>query len=277
MHSNEEAVNSPSPSFNSYFNTDLAEVVARVATEFVTVDDDDDFFSSNAQNDEIRSEQSEDLEDEGDFEFNLKIPADGELRQVYPVFDRDLLRDYDLVGEVESRPSEREEAFIRSQFQLKNLFLEDREADRRSLSSSSEEEDELEEIPDGTYCVWMPNDSRLASPSPGRCRKSNSTGSSASVTEKVKTWRLRDLLKRSKSDGKDRRGMILLTPKKKKATASGAGAARRTAARDGYLIGRSRAAAEKNKRRSYLPYRQDLLGFSVNPQPFRKMNPLPFS
>ena len=54
---------------------------------------------------------------------------------------------------------------------LRKLLIEERE----TASCSSSEADELEGVPSGTYCVWTP---KAAESPPGRCRKSNSTGSS---------------------------------------------------------------------------------------------------
>ncbi|CAI0429431.1 unnamed protein product [Linum tenue] len=82
--------------------------------------------------------------------------------------------------------------------------MDDRDQ-QSSYSSSSSEADELEGAPEGSYCGWTPkiispSSVTGASPSPGICEKSNSTGSSASTTKR--RWRLRDLLRRSSSDGK---------------------------------------------------------------------------
>ncbi|KAL0440912.1 UNVERIFIED_CONTAM: hypothetical protein Sradi_0030100 [Sesamum radiatum] len=131
-------------------------------------------------------------------------------------------------------------------------------------SSSSSEADDLEGVPADTYCVWRPNEAAAE----GRCKKSSSTGSHS------KRWKFKDLLHRSHSDGsKDR--FLLLSPsnsgRKKenvervKATAGSPQKPKPPAPppppppppklynRDG-----------GEKRRSYLPYRQDLVGFFAN-------------
>ncbi|CAI0458510.1 unnamed protein product [Linum tenue] len=110
----------------------------------------------------------------------------------YPVFNRDR-----FPGDAEATA----ETILRS---LSELLMDDRDQ-QSSYSSSSSEADELEGAPEGSYCVWTPkiispSSVAGASPSPGRCEKSNSTGSSASTTKR--RWRLRDLLRRSSSDGK---------------------------------------------------------------------------
>ncbi|KAL0377424.1 UNVERIFIED_CONTAM: hypothetical protein Sradi_3047900 [Sesamum radiatum] len=85
------------------------------------------------------------------------------------------------------------------------LFIEDREDHEpdNPSSCSSSEADEMENIPAGTYCVWRPK--AAEQPSPSRCNKSKSTGSGS------KRWKIRDLLRRSNSDGKD--SFVFLTPK----------------------------------------------------------------
>ncbi|KAL8136638.1 hypothetical protein V2J09_002639 [Rumex salicifolius] len=100
-----------SPSFNSYFNTGLAVIAARVTTEFP---DDDEFAVTDVKRSgsgavELETVCEDDL-DSDDFEFDLSnlMPEDGEIRPVYPVFNRDLLRGLDLVSENESRPSDPE-------------------------------------------------------------------------------------------------------------------------------------------------------------------------
>ncbi|GMH21481.1 hypothetical protein Nepgr_023323 [Nepenthes gracilis] len=112
-------------------------------------------------------------------------------------------------------------------------------------------------------------------------KKSNSTGSS-------KRWKFRNLLHRSSSDGKDT--IVFLTPidhrtsekaQKKvaaqrrltdgKSTSSGQRAAK---AHEAHYL-KNRAIRQSNQRRSFLPYRQDLVGFfatanglSTTTQPF---------
>ncbi|KAK4346303.1 hypothetical protein RND71_032642 [Anisodus tanguticus] len=177
---------------------------------------------------------------EEDFEFSFD-------RQIQPdLLLNDVSYDVDRKGDVNGDSS--------VQVSLKDLFLEDREM----MSSSSSEVDELESVPPGTYCVWKPK-----VPEPSRCKKSNSTGSA------FKRWSIRDLMRRSNSEGKD--SFVFLTPEKgmknetSKAKESSEAKDKASSSRPVYL--RNQAAPkekDKNKRKSYLPYRQHLLGIFAN-------------
>lgn len=237
-----------SPSFNSYSSDRLAEIAEQIAAE--------------------KSGGDGDGEDDGDFEFSLvreesefsaaEFVYDGQLGPIFPVFNRDLLlRDG---GDDTS-----------IQVSLGKLLLEDRGGDDPPSCSSSEI-DELESVPTGTYCVWRPKASDQ--PSPNRCKKSKSTGSAS------KRWKFRDLLRRSNSDGKD--SLVFLTPKsrddkspppaeipkkskgKSAASASGSGATAVARSAHEALYVRNRAVNEVDRKKSYLPYRQDLVGFFIN-------------
>ncbi|KAA8542671.1 hypothetical protein F0562_023830 [Nyssa sinensis] len=208
-----------SPSFNSYSSGKLAEIAARVVEEFRVesesqVDDLFGFISEEAASDRGQEKpqveevnKNEDDEDD-DFEFafvcrepdSSPISADeifynGQIRPIFPIFKRDLLLGSDVENEssVSSKPPTPSSIRI----PLRKLLIE--EQDPSSCSSS--EADELDEIAPGTYCVWTPK--AAAEESPGRCKKSNSTGSS-------KRWKFRDLMHRSNSDGKDT--FVFLTP-----------------------------------------------------------------
>ncbi|XP_073290935.1 uncharacterized protein [Primulina huaijiensis] len=150
------------PSFNCYTAEKLAEIAVKVATE-------------DEENDE-----------DGAFEFTLVlrdeevVAYDGQIRSIFPVFNRDL---------VSSDSAEAESLGI----PVTNV-----RSDRNHLSScSSSEGDDLETVPPGTYCIWRP--------SPVLCKKSKSTGS------KPRSWKFSDLMRRSNSDGKD--NYVFLTPK----------------------------------------------------------------
>ncbi|KAK9108075.1 hypothetical protein Syun_024086 [Stephania yunnanensis] len=242
----------------------------------------------NDEEDEENEEDEEDDEDEEDFEFSvvcgdsdesLSITADeifsnGQIRPIYPLFDRTLLfKDGGNEGEsIQSKFSGAEAVRI----PLSKLLIEERDPP----SSSSSEADELEAIPTGTYCVWTP---KSAQSTPERCKKSNSTGSS-------KRWRFRDFLLRSNSDGKDT--FVFLAPstakpkkideKREKSEKpptttttttttvpkarrnsgdvklKGKGVAGEASAHEIHYV-RNRAMKEGDRRRSYLPYRQDLV------------------
>lgn len=243
----EESVDSlVCPSFSAYSSNklnDIADQVTRNDNRFTQNDNDDDFefvaFSKVA--DEVFLDNN---------------------TTAFPIFDRDVAGKSEH-GDGERNSGEDDAAAI--QITLGKLMLDDSSP---SSCSSSEVEDELENVPAGSYCVWKPK------PSP--CRKSKSTGSSSS-----KRWKLLDLLRRSNSEGKE--SVVFLTPslnsaKKKGAKsenagkiipASGAAAGKRIAEAPAVsaheaLYVRNRKMRRGDKRKSYLPYRQDLVGFCVN-------------
>ncbi|XP_059294869.1 uncharacterized protein LOC132047913 [Lycium ferocissimum] len=234
------------PSFSSYSSNRVVEIAGKISNE-INGDGADDFeFSVGCENPD-------------DF------PFDRQIKPIFPVFNRDLL----LNGVCDNgEPSEKVDSSV--QVSLKDLFLEEREP----LSSSSSEVDELESVPQGTYCVWKP---KLTEPSPSTCKKSNSTGSV------FKRWSIRDLMRRSNSDGKDsfvflEKGMKNETSKAKGLTETSKVAGKLKAkggdkASSVYLRNQAAKEMDKNKRKSYLPYRQDLVGIFTNVNNFGRTFP----
>ncbi|XP_074263781.1 uncharacterized protein LOC141586462 [Silene latifolia] len=210
-----------SPSFNTYStNTDIAQIASRVVA--VTL-------NNNGNNDDGGNDD--------EFEFGLAGNTSQDSFPVYPVFNRDLLRDLGSSDQTTKA------------IQLRELFDED----DSTLSA------DLEGVSPDTYCLWAPKSPSLSpSPSPGRCMKSSSTGSGPSPTVS-KTWRLRNLLRRSKSDGKE--GLMLVKNVKDKSSASSSSSSR---------------PPSSPRRKSYLPYKQDLVGFFGSPQTLRRINIPPF-
>lgn len=227
-------------------------------------------------------EEEEEDDDDDDFEFAFvcrepdtttisadEIFSNGQIRPTYPIFDQSLLLTLNdshiektntiTTTTTTTRTTTISAAKAPSSFRrppLRKLMVEEQERDR-DTSCSSSEADELEGVPDGTYCVWTPHSSSSSSVS-SSCKKSHSTGSS-------KRWRFRDLLYRSNSDGKDT--FVFLTPSKK---------AEKIAVRNNSISNRksnsnknkttvvNNKVAEENKRKSFLPYRKDLVGFFTN-------------
>ncbi|CAO2828826.1 unnamed protein product [Amaranthus hypochondriacus] len=127
---------------------------------------------------------------------------------------------------------------------VKKLFI---------VSPTSSENDDVAK---GPYCTWK---------SPEMSRKSNSTGFS-------KLWKVRDLVARSNSDGKD--AFVFLTgknnettslKKKSETTAFQGERKEKMKKKSAYEV----LYGEKNDKRrldgkSYLPYRKDLVGFFTN-------------
>ncbi|XP_019185236.1 PREDICTED: uncharacterized protein LOC109180202 [Ipomoea nil] len=250
------------PSFNSYSSNRLPEIAAKISDEFK----------------QGRSKEEEHGNDEFEFTLAEEFFYDGQSGRFFPVFNRDLTVNGDFSG-LQGGHDEVDRSIC---IALSKCSVDDKELDRDLLpppppspSSSSSEEDELESAPPGTYCLWRPS---LKETSQGKCKKSSSTGSTS-----FKRWKLRDLLPRSNSEGKD--SFVFLTPKKggksegnqsgkvlkltgkskaKQITAGDkAGRSPSMAAHEEFYV-RSRAAKETSKRKSYLPYRQDLLGFFAN-------------
>lgn len=258
MHENQEEL-CVCPTFNGYSSDRLAEIAGRVADEF---------------SEEKAGDLREDCEDDDGFEFSLvrdesEVFYDGQIGPIFPTFNRNILFHDSEVSD--KHPSNEDEIVI----PLKKLFIrerEERDTPSSSSSSSSSEADELESISPGTYCVWRPK----VPESPCRCKKSKSTGSAS------KRWKFLDLLRRSNSDGKEK--YVFLTPKDReekpenknersnksflkensgKAKAKGLAASPSLSAHEAFYA-RNRAIKQGDKKKSYLPYRQNLVGFFAN-------------
>lgn len=230
------------PSFNSYSSDRLADIAVRVAGA------DDDFEFALVREDKEVSAA----------ELLYSGP-------VFPLFNRDLIENG---GELSTSSGCEQRLESSNLVPLSKLFAEEDDDDERGSppSCSSSEADELENIPAGTYCVWRP---RMAEPPmPSQCKKSKSTGSAS------KRWKLRDLLRRSKSDGKE--SFVFLTPKHReeksnklvniqapKRENSGGLHSAAASAHEAFYV-RNRAMKEEDKKKSYLPYRRDLVGFFAN-------------
>lgn len=281
----------PSPTFTSYSSENLGDIAARVVGELnLSVSDpyDDDFYASLHQNDaveqghnhrdepdeeveeeegeEAEEEEEDEEEDDSEFEFAVlcreddsspisadEIFSNGQIRPMFPIFNTDLVfGGGEENDDVSQDPPERT---IR--LPLRKLLTKERENSAASCSSS--EADELDGIPSGTYCVWTPNPKKKESDIIGK--KSHSTGSCS------KRFRIRDLLYRSNSDGKDT--FVFLTPSNHHHHHNGGGDQKRRE-----KLPPSSAAAKKKggggggslelKKKSYLPYRRDLVGLFAN-------------
>ncbi|XP_028778620.1 uncharacterized protein LOC114735121 [Neltuma alba] len=243
----EESVDSlTSPSFSSYTSDKLADIADQVNRDY---------------------RRGIEPRDNG-FEFVTFREAadgvflDGSVGPVFPIFNRDLLTLYESDGgDGHGRDSSAEEDHVMAlQFPMRNLMIHD-DNDPPSSSSSSSDVDDLEGIPPGSYCVWTPNSAKA---SPSRHKKSNSTGSPLSS----KRWKLLDLLRRSNSDGKD--SFVFASPTSsgsnwgKKKEVRGENSKEKKVSAHEALYGRNKELTKQNKRRSYLPYRQDLIGFGVS-------------
>ncbi|KAK5820420.1 uncharacterized protein LOC108484541 [Gossypium arboreum] len=220
------------PSFNIYSsdNNNLVDIA--------------DTVSRNFKNDAVTGDE--------EFEFVNTLSENPEMSSSsFPIFNR---RDGDNVEQAIRIP-------------LRDLFIGDRDIPF-SLSSSSSEADELGGLPADTYCVWKPKQSPESSPN--SCKKSTSAGSSSSS----KRWRfIKDLLKRSNSAGNvsssSSFSFLNLDKNEEKVNEKTAKATtkvkrdEKSPAAKSFYVG-NKVLKEGDKRRSYLPYRQDLVGIFSN-------------
>lgn len=256
------------PSFNSYTSQTFAQTAARVAAE--------EWPSASAGGD-LETVLEEDSGDDGEFEFSV-VPYGGGSEDLAftvsadDIFDRGQIRPMFPVFNQRSEPEGHHGSESSIRVPLKSLFFEDPHP-----ASAAEAEAAGKE----SFCVWTPK-----LPSPESCKKSRSTGSSS------RRWKFIDLLRRSNStDGED--SFVFLTPVvdsgKKKHDGVGAKAKRVSSVEIG-VVGKgkggsdkfasaheifyikNRALKEGEKRRSYLPYRQDLVGFFAKVNGLGKIN-----
>lgn len=271
------------PSFNSYSINGLAETAARVTMEFEGMRGDGDGDGGHdGEEDEFEFVSFQKTEEQ--------MVLDYPISHVFPIFNHDLM-EIKSTDRTEVSELNRGDAPI-VRISLEKLIIDDRkherELDRDPPSSSSSEADELDGIPPGTYCVWTPKP--VQTTERGKCKKSKSTGSgSGSGSSSSRRWRLRDLLPRSNSEGR-RNLFVFLTPfsksestrnketKTEKLGEDAKGKKRCSETNAVAVTGKSKASSsahelfyvrnrmlkEGRKRRSYLPYRQDLVGFWAN-------------
>ncbi|KAK7350618.1 hypothetical protein VNO77_09436 [Canavalia gladiata] len=259
---------SPSPSFSSYSSETLAEIAARVIEELrldphsITEDDDALFppwendHNFPAQNDNASTE-NDDEEFEFAFvsrDFSSPVSADdifqnGQIRPMYPIFDRNLLFNAPapLNDSVSIAPNNtgQEATTKRRRLPLRKLMFE--EGETASCSSSTDGSVDLEGVAEGSYCVWTPNSVERER------KKSNSTGSAS------KRWKLRDLLLRSHSEGKDKQQLMFQIPTNKVLAKPPHEAKNRTVG----MVDKEHVG-EQTKRKSFLPYRPELVGLFPN-------------
>ncbi|MFS7956241.1 hypothetical protein Hanom_Chr07g00652251 [Helianthus anomalus] len=224
---------------------------------------------------QLLQQQADRFHDDDEFEFSLVIgddefsPEDVDNidsistgRTVFPLFNRDLL----LIDEdCENRKTKlAEEEIDLTTTSLRKLFITEREQ-----SGCSSSEDESEGDAPAVLCVWRNKNDAGASPL-SKCKKSRSTGAGSGSGSR--RWRIRDLLRRSNSEGKE--PMVMFAQKKvempKRKLSSGEGLVTAGKSKPSspsvheVFYVQQRAKREGVKRRSYLPYRQGLVGFFSN-------------
>ncbi|AES74495.1 hypothetical protein MtrunA17_Chr6g0450621 [Medicago truncatula] len=252
------------PSFSVYSSNNINDVAQQVTNEN---------DNSHSQND--------------DFEFVAFRSHRRNAADVSPIFNRDERRNSDamdisislknlLIGDEKPKLNgggRRNSDAAEILYSLKKLFI----GNEKEKWTSSEVEDDLDSIPAESYCFWTPKSSSLiASPKTSpmnstiKCKKSNSTGSSSNTSSS--RWKFLSLLRRSKSDGKESLNMV--TPAKKENLKLNSGG-------NGNVVGKKIPATEKKtpatvsamevfygrkketRVKSYLPYKKELIGFSV--------------
>lgn len=262
--------------------------------EQIIEDEAEQYVDDDEEEEEEEVEDGDDDEEEFSFACGIDAPPiaadevfyNGQIRPLFPLFNQNLLlSDEDLEALKEQLP-------IRPP--VKKIFIQTE--DNPIPATSSNSSTESEEIA-GPFCEWSKNKAIEATPdNPEVCKKSNSTGFS-------KLWRFKDFLHRSNSDGRDTFVFLnpttpvkveekvvrkdemtssdkkisvevkvngkVITQKKKK----GVKKSEAVLAHEAYM--KSKAKAE-DRRRSYLPYRPDLVGFFTNANGGLSRNVHPF-
>ncbi|KAL6848688.1 hypothetical protein ACP4OV_021271 [Aristida adscensionis] len=137
---------------------------------------------------------------------------------------------------------------------LGQLLLEERGG---GAPSGQTDDGELGGVPAETYCLWSPGASP-AMATPARCRKSGSTGS-------VLRWRRRLPVGRSHSDGKEK--FVFLDAASAERDAGGG---HRWSYDHGRGAGGQGACGGDGGRKSFLPYKQNLVGLFANAGALRR-------
>ncbi|CAM0953734.1 unnamed protein product [Alopecurus aequalis] len=192
------------------------------------------------------------MQDDGDFTFAVAAPLSVGGRRIgagrlYPVFGRSRSPPHRLAPEPET-------TMAAARVPLGRVLLMDRERAR------SAQPPDCGEPAKTCYCSCCPALSSPAAKPATRCRKSGSTGS-------LLRWRQR-LLGRSHSDGKEKFVFLDASPSQRKGksgVADKGGGAWSYYAKAGASIG-----VNGGLRRSFLPYRQDLVGLFASATAFRR-------
>lgn len=264
------------------YNEEIIEKLTEDFTEQLSMKQqiiEEDGYEDDEEEEVEDDDDNENEEEEFSFACGIDAPPiaademfyNGQIRPLFPLFNQNLLlSDEDLEALKEQLP-------IRPP--VKKIFIQ---TEDNSIPATSSEEIA------GPFCEWSKNKAIEATrDNPEVCKKSNSTGFS-------KLWRFKDFLHRSNSDGRDT--FVFLNPttpaakveekvvrkdetttsEKKKKEISGevkviGKVTKKTKkvvkksegvlAHEAYM--KSKAKAE-DRRRSYLPYRPELVGFFTN-------------
>lgn len=224
--------------------------------------DDDDPEHEDLDDDDEEDGDYDDSDEEEEFSFmfegaNTPSMETEDVKQVFPLFNRDLF----FSGE--GLKTLRQEN-IPTKLPVKKVFVEtnERSDEGHLVTSATPGSEEIA----GPCCEWSGK---------AVAKKSNSTGFS-------KFWRFKDFSGRSNSDGKDafvflnksqaprhsivKRRNREVGPPSPKAEMGKAGKNVRgkTAPLSAHAVYLKNKAKQENRRRSYLPYRPELMGFFTN-------------
>lgn len=267
-----------SPTFHPPRQYDEKQIDAKLSQDFdfklniISSSDESQFKTEEEYEDREEEGDDDDEEEEEEEEFSFvtmgsdsspisadDVFQDGQIRPFYPLFNQKLLLSHEDFKSSENRLPIRPP--------VEKVFIE-------TPPSPSSKTDEVDGIAAGPYCAWTKT--------PELSKKSNSTGFS-------KIWRFKDYMHRSHSDGRD--AFVFLnnseTAKREVKIVSAEGSSEKKTAGDAKV----NAAGEKkkvkkvlkktlsahevylrnkgyntdeDKRRSYLPYRPELVGFFTN-------------
>lgn len=246
-----------SPSFNCYASDSLTSKAAeKVRREF--------------------QDELSDVEEE-DFEFSIEFAGEKYSTQelalsgriLLPIFDTDLVTKDEVESEVKEKLDDKTDSDSLI-IPLEKLLISET-GDPVSYSSEeaekAEKEDDFEKRASKTFCVsWRKPRHHAA------IKKSRSTGSESESGSRK--WRITDILRRSNSAGKE--SVFFLCPQrvedsnKKRAIKSSEGSKAGGKPKMGsspsvheLFYMQKREEQKGDKKRSYLPYRQAILGFQV--------------
>ncbi|XP_047314323.1 uncharacterized protein LOC124918154 [Impatiens glandulifera] len=263
---------SRSPTFNSYSGS-LADIAARVVEELISESDqsgigfvfdfdyDQETINRNEMNrhvEETNNLKEGDDDDDDDFEFITDLSPnspDGSLnndqiRPTYPVFSRNW--SFGGIQDVATKPTVPRP----SRLSLRNLMKQDR--DPPSCS------DDLDGIPEEMYCVWK---SKTAEESEEAALSSKSKKSFSSIGSSSKRWKFRNFLQRSNSDVNDTLVRLPRHTSKDSTKSSKISDDKGRIESFKSADGDTKVQYTKSKgdrRRSVIPYRQDLVRFLAN-------------
>ncbi|KAK1403318.1 DUF1645 domain-containing protein [Heracleum sosnowskyi] len=245
---------------------EFAEIAAKISQDF---DFKLTFLGLSTHHEGEESEEERDHNEaqvisDGDDDFSFVIngsdstlnsDTNAPIRPYFPLFNRDLLlahEDYKSSSDHKSLPSKPP---------VEKIFIQTTSSSKRGESNS--ETDAVNGIATGPYCAWEKT-------SPELSKKSNSTGFS-------KLWRFKEYLSRSHSDGTD--AFVFLhkpvhkKPVEVKVSSNGEKKVVKKVVKKSTVLSshevylRSKGIyPEHDKRRSYLPYKPEVVGFftSVN-------------